>query len=366
MKEQEIYDRSLDPPALPPPGSVSAPAAALPNEPYYQRPAARRGARNASLGVALVVVGLLLLAFQLLGRGVALGGGAAIPLVDQRLSANRIELTAAASDVEVRAADGTQIQIEAIQHGGSRGDYTIDVGQSGGTVQVSETSNSLFCIFCSRHVSYRIAVPSGAAAQIKTASGSIDVAGLSGAVELSTVSGDVRANDLTGGLTVGTTSGEVRLDNVQGQLEVSTISGDVRLEDGKITAANVSTTSGEVELDGVAGPLTIGTVSGDVRVRDASASRLTVNTTSGEFEFSGGLDRGGANSVSSISGDVKLELPSDSGVRLDASTVSGSISSDFDLSNREEGRRSLKGAIGDGAADLTIGTTSGDISIERR
>src|SRR4029079_29613 len=101
----------------------------------------------------------------------------------------------------------------------------------------------------------------------------------------------------------------------------------------------------------------IGTVSGDVRVRDASASRLTVNTTSGEFEFSGGLDRGGANSVSSISGDVKLELPSDSGVRLDASTVSGSISSDFDLSNREEGRRSLKGAIGDGAADLTIGTT---------
>jgi DUF4097 and DUF4098 domain-containing protein YvlB len=70
--------------------------------------------------------------------------------------------------------------------------------------------------------------------------------------------------------------------------------------------------------------------------------------------------------VNSISGDVRLRLPEASGFRLDASTVSGDISNEFELRESQQARCSLSGIAGDGSATLTIGTTSGDIQIERQ
>jgi hypothetical protein len=358
MTDQETYDRTLD---GPPPG------AQVPNEPYYQQPLTPRPARRANgLGVALVVVGLLLLAFQIFGGGFAIGGVGTITLVDQNYQGNRIELTAAASDVEIRPSDGSGIHIEAIQRGGSQGDYQIDVTHSGDTVRVAETSSSFFCFFCSRSVSYRISVPAGAQADIHTASGEIDVEGLSGAVSLGSVSGDVRAAELSGGLTVTTTSGEVQLRDVAGKLDVGSISGDIKLENGNVEGATVNTTSGEVQLDGVAGALEVTSVSGDINVREAHDGRLDLSTTSGEIQYQGDLAQASANTVNSISGDVRVRLPESSGFRLDASTVSGDISSEFELSQGQQARWNLSGVAGDGSATLTIGTTSGDIQVERR
>jgi DUF4097 and DUF4098 domain-containing protein YvlB len=366
MTDQEIYDRTLDEPAVPEPGGPSQPATALPDEAYYRRaPEPRRARRASGLGAALVLVGLLLLAFQLFGRGEGFGNPGSLTLADKTLPGNRIELSAAASDVEVRPWDGSGIHVEATQHGGSRGDYTVDIVPAGDTVRVTESNRSFFCLFCSRSVSYRISVPRGAQADIHTASGEIDVAGLSGAVSLASVSGDIHANDLSTGLTVSTTSGEVRLDNIAGKLDVGSISGDVQLEDGKVEDATVNTTSGRVDLNGISGPLNLTSVSGDITVRDARDGQLHLSTTSGGIEYAGGLARGSTNELNSISGDVTLRLPRDSSFRLDASTVSGDLSSDFDLRDRQSGRGALAGVAGDGSATLTISTTSGEIAVEQ-
>src|SRR4029079_12181471 len=112
MTDQETYDRTLDAP--PPANAAAQPAVSLPNEPYYQRPPQTRQAPRArGLAVALVLVGLLLLSFQLFGRGVAFGGAGSITLVDQDYQGNRIELSAAASDVEIRTNSGRRIQCPA-------------------------------------------------------------------------------------------------------------------------------------------------------------------------------------------------------------------------------------------------------------
>jgi hypothetical protein len=205
MSDQETYDRTLDAPSA---ANVAAQSAGpLPNEPYYQRPPQpQRAPRAKGLGVALVLVGLLLLAFQVFGSDVGIGSAGNITLVDQDYQGNRIELSATASDVEIRPGSGSSIHIEAIQRGGSQGDYKIDVVPTGDTLRVTETSSNFFWFFGSRGVRYRISVPSGGQADIRTASGEIDIEGLSGAVSLASVSGDVRAGDLTGGLTVSTTS----------------------------------------------------------------------------------------------------------------------------------------------------------------
>jgi len=318
MTKQETYDPTLDTPPAP-----------LPDEEYYRQSGAlRRSGRPHGLGVALVLVGIVLLAFQIAGRGIPFGGavGATTLVVDQTLPGDRIELVAAASDVEVRTWDGGQIRVEATQHGGARGDYTVDVSRSGDTVHVTESTRNYFSLFGSRSLSYRISVPKGAQADIRTASGRIDVAGVDGAVSLHSVSGEVRASDLTGALTVDTTSGKVKLQDV-------------------------------------AGPLNLESISGDIIVSDAKDGQLTLSTTSGGVEYDGSLARGGSNTISSISGDVELQLPEDSGFRLDASTVSGDLRSDFDLQGGEQGRRALSGVAGTGDTMLKIETTSGSIHI---
>src|SRR5262249_46378129 len=140
---QESYDHTLDAPpaANPSTGSGDAseqaaasataqPVAPLPDEEYYpSAPEPRRARRARSLGVALVLVGLLLLAIQLFGRGFGFGNVGSLTLVDQTLPGNRIELSAAASDVEVRPWNRNEIHVEAIQRGGARGDYTVDVAR---------------------------------------------------------------------------------------------------------------------------------------------------------------------------------------------------------------------------------------------
>src|SRR5262245_34150365 len=199
MTHQETYDPTLDAPPAPRLALEAPPAAPLPDEDYYRQSGApRHNGRARGLGVALVLVGVLLLAFQVFGRGIPFGGAVgSTTLIDQTLPGDRIELVAAASDVEVRTWDGDQIHVEATQRGGARGDYTIDVSRSGDTVRVTESTRNFFSFFGSRSLSYRISVPKGAQADIRTASGEIDVAGVGGAVSLNSVSGDVRASDLT-------------------------------------------------------------------------------------------------------------------------------------------------------------------------
>ncbi len=358
MKDQETYDHTLDAPA--PAASVRQ------DEDYYRRSPEPRHGRGFGLGIALVLVGLLLLAFQLVGRSLPFGNTGSTTLVDKTLPGSRLELTAAASDVEVRPWNGPGIRVVATQHGGSQGDYSVDVSQVGDTVRVAETNRNFFCFFCSRDLSYSISVPGGAQADIKTSSGAIDVAGLGGAVALGSVSGDVQASDLSGGLTVSTTSGETKLRNIAGKLDVSSISGDVQLRDGKVDGATVKTTSGELSLEGVGGPLNLSSVSGDITVQAARDSQIEISTTSGDVEYTGALARSGSNNISSISGDVTLRLPADSGFQLDASSVSGSMQSDFDLRGGESGLRTLAGTAGAGGPTLTIGTTNGEIKVERQ
>jgi hypothetical protein len=363
MSDQESYNRDLD--AIP---EQQMPAA-LPNEDYYrQAPASQRG-RAVGLGIALILGGLVWLAFMLFSQGSFFGGAAGrTRLIDRTLMGSRIEMDVGSADVDIRPWDGQGIHIEAVQRGGSPGDHTVDIVQSGDVVRVTGSSRPRFFLSClgGCGLNYHVSIPGGGQVEVRTSSGDIDVEGAGGAVELFTVSGDVSARDLGGGATIGTTSGDVDLRAISGKLEVTTVSGDIELGDGRVAGAVVKTTSGDVELNGVADALTLASVSGDITVRGARDGLLTVSTTSGDFDYAGGLARDGEGRINSISGDVTLRLPDDSGFRLDASTISGSLRSHFDLRGGETSRRALGGVVGDGGATLKVETTSGDVRIERQ
>jgi DUF4097 and DUF4098 domain-containing protein YvlB len=371
MSDQETYQRGRETGSTPytePAGvpTMPAPATPLPNEPYYRQNAPpERSRRGMNLGMALILIGLVWLALTV-GEGTLFGGALnRMTLVNETLSGDRIELDVGSADVKIRPWDKPDVQVQAFQQGGSRGDYSVDIRESDGMIYVTETSNNSFCFFCWRSLTLEIMVPKDLQATARTGSGDIDVEGIDGPASFSTGSGDIQASDLAGGATFNTGSGDVQLNHVVGKLEVSTSSGDVELDDGQVTEATVNTTSGDIDLEGVAETIKLESVSGDIRVREAREAQITASTTSGDVDYDGSLSAGGSNLITTISGDVKLQLPDDSGFRLDASTVSGDLSSDFTLSDGQQSRRSLSGRAGDGSATVRVETTSGSVSISR-
>ena len=147
------------------------------------------------------------------------------------------------------------------------------------------------------------------------------------AVDLSGVSADFAVDKLTvrESFSFDTTSGKLKT-------EVLTATG---------AKADVNSVSGDIELDGSFREVKAGSTSGeiDLMLRNAPA----------------------AVEVSTVSGEVDVELPAGTGFTLDYSTVSGELECDFPLTKSVDG----KYVCGDGACRMEIGTTSGSLSVER-
>ena len=147
------------------------------------------------------------------------------------------------------------------------------------------------------------------------------------AVDLSGVSADFAVDRLTvrESFSFDTTSGKLKT-------EVLTATG---------AKADVNSVSGDIELDGSFREVKAGSTSGeiDLMLRNAPA----------------------AVEVSTVSGEVDVELPAGTGFTLDYSTVSGELECDFPLTKSVDG----KFVCGDGACRIEVGTTSGSLSVER-
>jgi len=73
---------------------------------------------------------------------------------------------------------------------------------------------------------------------------------------------------------------------------------------------------------------------------------------------------------STVSGDITLWLPENFGANIDFNSLSGDLSSDFDLTVRSRRNRrwvgtDVEGTIGGGGRDLSLNTVSGDVELRR-
>jgi Putative adhesin len=148
-------------------------------------------------------------------------------------------------------------------------------------------------------------------------------------VDVKAVSADITARNLGGEQEYKTVSGELRLSNVAGRVTIQTVSGDVRLEDG-----------GRLELSTTA-------TSGDVHVEAELIDYLRVKTVSGDLRLEGRLADGPRHTVETVSGDLNFRTTG--GVTVEPQRA---------LDIGRSGRRPV--IIGDGAAQLTFRSMSGD------
>ena len=157
-------------------------------------------------------------------------------------------------------------------------------------------------------------------------------------------------------LDVRTKSADLRARGEYGEVEVKSASGDVQVEQAQET--RIKSASGDIRLDHVKADLEVQTASGDVHVGEAGAS-VSANTVSGDQQFEAVQE--GRVDVKAISGDVRIGIRRGSRFYVDANTVSGDTSSEFELGEAPAQEDDPDAPL----LEVFAKTVSGDVRIER-
>jgi Putative adhesin len=192
----------------------------------------------------------------------------------------------------------------------------------------------------------RIACPAGAELDVKTKSADLEAHGEYSDVDIKTASGDLSIES-TRNAQVKTASGDVHFETVSGILDVKSVSGDV----------HVASVTGDAHFQ---------VVSGDVFVHDAGGS-ISANSVSGDQRYEAVVN--GRVELRAVSGDIGVGIRRGSRVFIDANTVSGSTSSEFELSDAPAAPPS---PVADAPpvedaplVEVYAKTVSGDVRLER-
>lgn len=237
-----------------------------------------------------------------------------------------VELLLSSADLRIRGRDTSQVVVRT--RNGRPVDEEVVIETEPGRVRIRDAEGSFR--LGPMHLRLRgaagldIDVPRSVAVACRTLSGDVVAEGIGGASRWNSASGDI----------------SVVLD--AGPIAVDTMSGD-------------AVVSASVPLG-----MTVRTVSGDVRVRAPRLDASSITTTSGDVHLAAALAAGVRHTVSSVSGDVEVETASS--VRVETHSLTGDVK--VDGPHRTEGGRGNRTVIvGDGAAVLSVSTTSGDIRV---
>lgn len=185
---------------------------------------------------------------------------------------------------------------------------------------------------------------------VKTTSGNVTIDNLKlGSLNCKSTSGSIKIKDFAAvNSDIQTTSGDIKLMEFGGDLNTKSTSGNLEVDCvGGLQAVNMSSTSGEIKVDNFSGLMNARTTSGNIKIN--------YNDFSGD------------SIVKSTSGEVRLEMPEASSFKLQAKSLSGEIETDFSIEiTGQQSEHSLTGTVDGGTNILTIGTTSGDIEINKR
>jgi DUF4097 and DUF4098 domain-containing protein YvlB len=139
-------------------------------------------------------------------------------------------------------------------------------------------------------------------------------------VDVSTASADVRVRLPVNKLDAALASGEIAFVSAI-RIDVRTASGDIRGESVEDEARCV-TASGDIRLAGLSGRASLSTASGDIVIEDCTGD-VSLNTVSGDVFV--GRSEGPWIKMKTLSGSIRLGIPSRTRVDLDANSLSGRI-----------------------------------------
>ena len=212
---------------------------------------------------------------------------------------------------------------------------------------------------CNSDIDMILDVPRGATVYLKTQDGDVDVTDVAEAH-------------------IETSGGRIEMRRISKATEATTVGGDITLEEAS-GRARLTALGGVIEVKGVrlldtSDFLKVRTVSGDILLEEIGPARVQADTTSGVVKMTGPLAHGGNYTFNTTTGDVTLELPSDSSFKLNAKVFEGGeIVTEFPLKYKgpvspgsllQSGR--LLGTYGSGDATINLVSFSGTLRLRKK
>lgn len=223
---------------------------------------------------------------------------------------NAVEVDWVSGKIEISVYDGETTEI--IENEISDEDYKLRYRVENGRLTVhSEKSGFSFGIISRPKKELTIRIPRAYAENLKE-------------IKISSTSADINLNGLTvlESTETDTVSGKVMVENLNTvSLECDTVSGDIKAS-GAIESFDLASTSGSAQI-----------------TTTVPLKKLETDT---------------------VSGDVTVTLPENSGFTLEFDTVSGDFNCELPLANRNG-----KHICNDGSAEFEADSTSGDFSIKK-
>ena len=133
------------------------------------------------------------------------------------------------------------------------------------------------------------------------------------------------------------------------------------------SVGEINLVNGGLTVEGLAGPVNASSVNGPVRASGLTGA-VNLSVVNGRLDAT--LDRlneSGAVHLSAVNGPLTVTIPSDSNAVVQASTVHGQITNDFNLPVRvgEYVGRDLEGRLGRGGARVSLSNVNGTIHLRR-
>lgn len=181
-------------------------------------------------------------------------------------------------------------------------------------------------------------------------------------LNLDTGSGNILVEDISGQMILDTGSGSITGSNLGGALSADTGSGSVTIQNllGNLIA---DTGSGSINASGIEGTFSGDTGSGSINA-SGLISEFSADTGSGSIHISTSAHLVADSTADSGSGSIHIELPLSSNFSFAAKNNSGDFECAFpELNIRDQGKRHIKGSVGENGPQLTLEAGSGDIRI---
>ncbi|MBC7929872.1 MAG: DUF4097 family beta strand repeat protein [Rubrivivax sp.] len=224
-----------------------------------------------------------------------------------------ISVASVSGDINISGYEGSVVTVTAFKEGRDRDEVEVEDISTQGGVSV-RAKYPKYCN-CDASIRFEVRVPRSSNFVFE---------------KISTASGNIKAEGVSGKLHLNTASGDVMLQSVGGEIRAATASGTVKVRDA-VGSVNASSASGDVDVE------------------------LTRIEGGGDMRFS------------TASGNVSVRLPASLDARVNMTTVSGSIDTNFPIEvreNRHGSGSSANGQLGGGSRSLKISSASGDVSLK--
>jgi hypothetical protein len=243
-----------------------------------------------------------------------------------------------------------------------------------------------------------IYVPANTALIVVSGRGDVTIAGMASSVDVTHRRGEVNINNHTGNVLLNLEGSSVRVGQVKGDVTIQGHANEIAIEDvdGAVhlsgefyettRLARVSKTVGfhssrtdmefsrldgrldldsdDLRADSLLGPMRLTTRSKDISLEGLSGD-LRLEDSNGTVSVT--LQKPGNIQIDNRKGDVKVSIPSNTAIKVEARTHEGEIESDFDeikADNRDH-QSSAAGSIGTNGPKLAINCDNGAIEIRK-